>query len=167
MRVTEETPDRLSASIRATFTGVFCAVFGAFFVLIGGAALAGGQAQGAIILVAGGGVAALGAFLLLRPTRLVLDRRANTATITRSGLRGQSRQAIPLDQVAKLHVHRKGTGSGRLYHLVLWVPEGAHQGEHPLTRGYSTGGWRKGRLARRVNAWLGVKSQKPASVARL
>lgn len=154
MRVTEETPDRLTAKIRATFTGVFCTVFGGVFVLIGGTALAGGQAQGAILLAVGAPLTAFGAFLLLRPTRLVLDRGTNTATITRHGLRGQSQQVLPLDAVAKLHVHKKGTGSGKLYHLVLWVPEGPHAGEYPLTRGYSTGGWRKGRLARKVNAWL-------------
>lgn len=161
MRVTEDTPERLTASIRATFTGVFCAVFGGFFVLIGGTALAGGQVQGAILPALGAPVAALGGFLLLRPTRLVLDRTTNTATITRHGLRGESRQVVPLDAGTKVHVHKKGTGSGKLYHLVLWVPEGAHKGEYPLTRGFSTGGWRKGRLARKVNAWLSPPEETP------
>lgn len=163
MRVTEETPDRLTAKIRATFTGVFCAVFGGFFALIGTAALAGGQAQGALLLTPGLAMAALGVFLLLRPTQLQLDRRANTATITGHGLRGQSQQVLPLDTVDRLHVHRKGSGSGKLYHLVLWVPEGPHKGEYPLTRGYSTGGWRKGRLARKVNAWLGHRDGTPGT----
>lgn len=155
MRVTEQSPDRLTARIRATFTGVFCAVFGGFFLLIGGTALAGGQAQGAILLAVGAVLAALGAFLLLRPTTLILDRTTNSATIQRQGLTGPREQMLPLDAVASVEVLNKGTGSGKLYHLVLWVPEGPHQGTHPLTRSYSTGGWRKGRLARRINAWLG------------
>lgn len=146
----------LTAVIRATFTGVFCAVFGGYFVVIGGAALAGGQPQGAIILAIGAVMAGFGAFLLLRPTRLILNRPDNTATIRRRGLTGTTEVSVPLDAVAKVHVHKKGTGSGRLYHLVLWVPDGPHKGEYPLTRSYSTGGWRKGWLARKVNAWLGT-----------
>lgn len=158
MGIRVNTEDRFEASIRSWLTGILLTVLGTLFAAIGFAALSAGEAQGAIFAVIGVGMAGLGVWLLSRRTLVAFDRNGNSARITVASLAGSRNIDLPLDAVERAVVQkRRSSGNRRLYKLVLAVPEGDHAGTYSLTGGYSSGGWPKGRMARAINAWLGVE----------
>ncbi len=156
MGVIQNSETVFEASIRARLAGIILLVLGPIFAAIGFAALGGGEAQGAIFAAIGLGLTGLAVWLLSRGTRLRLDRADNSACITFFNLLGKRQIDVPLDAISQASVLKTRNSGTRLYKLVLHVPEGAQAGTYSLTGGYSSGGWSKGRMARAINAWLGV-----------
>ncbi|SMX39221.1 hypothetical protein [Maliponia aquimaris] len=156
MRVTVTTPDRFEAKVQSWLSGMILLVLGVLCAALGLAALGAGEAQGAIFSAIGLGLLALGAWLLSLRTHVVFDRPANRATLRFASLFGAREAAFPLDSVQRARVLRQRLSGRRQYNLVLVVTRDGTAEAHSLSRGYGSGGWRKGRLSRAINAWLGV-----------
>ncbi|GGF61222.1 hypothetical protein SAMN05216376_10679 [Mameliella alba] len=157
MGVIQNSETRFEASIRSWLAGFLLSVFGVLFTALGVTALGAGEAQGGILVAVGLGMIGLGVWLLSRRTHILLDRETGTATIRFARLFGRRDLTLPLASITRAQVLRRRTSGNRLYKLVLQVSGGEHSGTHSLTGGYSSGGWRKGRMARAINAWLGVE----------
>lgn len=156
MGVIENSETRFEASIRSWLAGFLLTVFGGLFAAIGVTALGAGEAQGGIFALVGTGMSGLGIWLLSRRTLIILDRGTGRAEVRFKSLFGSREIALPLDSIVKTEVLRQRISGNRLYKLVLIVTDGDRTEVHSLTGGYSSGGWRKGRMARAINAWLEV-----------
>lgn len=152
MKVTHNTPERLTLDDRPWIVGVLLIGFTLIFLAVGINLLLNAEVFGGLMMGGvGGGLGFLAFWGFVRRTIVFLDRAAGVVLIREASLFGQTETTYPLASVRRARVESSRSGQGSSTHRpALEMGDGSRL---PLRKAYISGQG-AGRVVAALNDWL-------------